>query len=222
MGSAIIEGFFGVSLTGQGLTLQPRLGLNDGYIRVYQATTDRYAAYTYDWDQNTVKLNYGTNAAGAINIKVLRLRSEQINKVLIDGAAVEFETEMVGQDTYTVFTAPTGQHQVEITKGQPLVKVVAVTPEPTPYPAPNLNYLVPARSNAPNFITPAPAATGQANPSQPNPPSQAEISPAKRLVAHYAFTSRLAFMQFVSVALIILTCLGLLVLVAIRRLTGLA
>ena len=48
MGSAIIEGFFGVELNGQGLTLQPRLGLNDGFIRVYQAATDRYAAASGD------------------------------------------------------------------------------------------------------------------------------------------------------------------------------
>jgi hypothetical protein len=222
MGSAIIEGFFGVSLTGQGLTLQPRLGLNDGYIRVYQAATDRYVAYTYDWDQNTVKFNYGTNAAGAINLKVLRLRSEHIASVLIDGSPIEFETETVGQDIYTVFMAPTGQHQIEIIKGQPLAQVAATTPEPNPYPAPNLNYLAPISNNAPNFITPAPTTASQADVSEDKLSSQEEESPAKRRLARYIFEDRMAFVQFVSVALIVLTCLGLLVLVAIRRLAGLA
>jgi hypothetical protein len=116
MGSAIIKGFFGVSLTGQGLTIQPRLGLNDGYIRVYQATTDRYAAYSYDWGQQVTRLDYGTNATGAVQLKILKLRSEQISQIAINGDPVQFATETVGQDTYLVFEAPSGQHQVEIFK----------------------------------------------------------------------------------------------------------
>ncbi|HXV96876.1 MAG TPA: trehalase family glycosidase, partial [Anaerolineae bacterium] len=132
MGSAIIEGFFGVELNGQGLTLQPRLGLNDGFIRVYQAATDRYAAYSYDWDQNITRIDYGTNAADPVQMKVLKLRSEQVRAVTIDGQPVEFETETIGHDTYTVFTAPSGQHSLEIAKGQPLVQPAAVEVEAGP------------------------------------------------------------------------------------------
>jgi len=224
MGSAIIEGFFGVSLTGQGLQLQPRLGLNDGYIRVYQAATDRYAAYSYDWDQDVSKLDYGTNAGGAVIVKVLRLRSEQVTEVKIDGAAVEFETETVGYDTYTVFVAPTGQHKIEIVKGPPLARVVAATSEAVAEPPAEAESIVPTRSAAPNLIAPVPGSV------EPEPSLEAEPSPADDTAdlptsdsrAHRASETRLAVLQFISVALVILTCLALLVLVALRRLAGLA
>lgn len=232
MGSAIIEGFFGVALNGAGVTLQPRLGLNDGYIRVYQAATDRYAAYTYDWDQDRTEFNYGTNAEAPVIVKVLKLRSEHISQVLVDGVSVEFETETLGQDTYTVFSAPTGQHTVEIIKGQPLAKVMASTSEINPYPAPNLKYMV-SRSGAINLAAPAPSITehDEDTSSLPNvaPLSSAQVgsessgeaSPVLS-EARQANQNRLTFLQLVSVFLVILTCLALLVLMALRRLNGLA
>ncbi|HMQ52935.1 MAG TPA: trehalase family glycosidase [Anaerolineae bacterium] len=126
MGSAIIEGFFGVRLDGRGLTLQPRLGLNDAYVRVYQPATDRYVAYTYDWNQTVTELNYGTNAGGVVTMKILKLRSETIGQVTIDGQPVEFSSESTGLDTYTVFNAPSGQHRVELIKGQPAAQAAAL------------------------------------------------------------------------------------------------
>lgn len=141
MGSAIIEGFFGVRLDGRGLTVQPRLGLNDAYVRVYQPATDRYVAYTYDWNQTVTELNYGTNAGGVVTMKILKLRSESIGQVTIDGQPVEFSSESTGLDTYTVFNAPSGQHRVELIKGQPAAQAAALevagqraTP-PTPLPS---------------------------------------------------------------------------------------
>ena len=119
MGSAIIESFFGLQLIGSGLTMHPRLGLNDGYIRIYQPATDRYAAMSYDWNQKVTKIGYGTNAKGLVELKVLKLRSEQINVVNIDDHPIPFTLETIGQDSYIVFTAPTGQHRIDIIKGAP-------------------------------------------------------------------------------------------------------
>ncbi len=148
VGSAIIEGFFGVTLDGGGLILQPRLGLNDAYIRVYQAATDRYAAYSYDWNQKSTLFNYGTNTAGPITIKVLTLPSEHIQQVTIDGHPVEFTPASIAQDLYIIFAAPTGQHQVEIVKGPPptltvttqteLTATISINSTPTPNTAQNL------------------------------------------------------------------------------------
>lgn len=242
MGSAIIEGFFGMELAGNGLTMQPRLGLNDGFIRVYQAATDRYAAYSYDWDQDVIKLDYGTNAQGVVTVKVLKLRSEHIRQVTIDGRPVEFVSETVGHDTYTVFDAPSGQHSIEIVKGHPGVQPAAVEVEVEA----EANQPQPPRTSvAPNFI---PSAT---DPSSPKPDRvtdstsgttpesvedirtepialAAEPSPAgsrdtvQQIETGRANEIRLAFLQFASAALIILTCLALMVLVAIRRLNGLS
>jgi hypothetical protein len=214
MGSAIIEGFFGVSLTGRGLTLVPRLGLNDGHIRVYQAATDRYAAYSYDWDQNVTRLDYGTNATEVVQVKVLKLRSEHIDRVLVDGQPVAFELETLGQDQYLVLTAPAGQHRLEIVKGAPPAKTAVDKPAPAAPPQPSV---------APNLAASPAAAGSPAAPAAapPQPTVDPPPSPTQIIAARNAREARLAVLQFASAGLIVLTCLALMVLVAIRRLAGL-
>ena len=238
MGSAIIEGFFGVDLTGQGLIMQPRLGLNDGFIRVYQAATDRYAAYSYDWDQDVTKLDYGTNAEGAVTVKVLKLRSEHISDVTVDGQAVEYRTETIGHDTYTVLAAPSGQHRIEIIKGSPVAQPAALElssahdvasvsePEPaTPSVAPNL---VPSpetsaiqRQVEAGSLSGAGVIEADDSPPQPAVGASPDSSPAGSIAAQNIRETQLAVIRFVSASLIILICLALMVLVAIRRLHGL-
>lgn len=225
MGSAIIEGFFGLTLAGNGLTIQPRLGLNDGYVRVYQAATDRYAAYTYDWNQTVTRLDYGTNAKGAVTIKVLKLRSEQIGQVTVDGKPVDFETEAIGYDTYTIFDAPTGQHTVEIIKGSspsanaPIEAATSIEVEDkaegssrlarpsTPIVAPNL------RSPAQVLST----AEEQATPTNHDD----QLSATTRTTIERDLESRFPLLQLLSALLGIIICLTLIFLAIVRRLVGL-
>ena len=218
MGSAIIEGLFGVTLTGQGLTLQPRLGLNDGYIRTYQAATDRYAAYSYDWGQDVTNLSYGTNAGGMITVKLLKLRSEQISKVIVDGRPIEYHTETIGNDTYTVFATPSGQHNVEIVKGVP--PVINTAAEPAPEAAIN-----PIQAAAPSIARNAigaPPPTVDEVDSSINEVYSAGLIRNNPLTIRYARESRLALIQFASVILVVLTSLALIGLAVIRRFTGLS
>jgi len=218
MGSAIIEGFFGVELSGQGLTLQPRLGLNDGYIRVYQPATDRYAAYSYDWDDDVIRLNYGTNATGAITIKALKLRSEQIARVTIDGHPVQFETETVGQDTYTVFYGPGGRHNVEIIKEQPLAQVVSTEKtEATDSNAAHPETPEAGPPTAPNSVSP-PKTNADPQPVAPNTPAPGQVVQPAPLKTEGPNDSMLVFIQLISTILVIITCLALVGLIAIRHL----
>jgi hypothetical protein len=213
MGSAIIEGFFGVELTGQGLTLQPRLGLNDGYIRVYQAATDRYAAYTYDWDHNATRLNYGTNAKSPVMIKVLKLRSEQIREITIDGQSVEYQTEIVGNDTYTVIVAPGGQHRVEILKGQPpLALAAADTPSQI---EPALNNSQTAPSPVQNSVSPRQPADVQAlNEIEP----ASSVEPDVVIIARNSKIPWLTIIQVGSAVLVLFTCIAIVGLIIMHRL----
>lgn len=235
MGSAIIEGFFGVELDGNGLILQPRLGLNDGYIRVYQAATDRYAAYSYDWNQNITRIDYGTNAADPVRAKVLKLRSEHINAVTIDGQPVEFKAEIVGHDTYTVFTAPSGQHSIEIAKGQPLVQPAAVEVEVETSPAPVSRTASAPEPTASN-LAPPPTVAQQALESEPAPTDEVAsaatltdnkaqeagpVASASHLAGEKTQQNRHDFFRFIGISLVILTSLLLMVLVALRRVVGL-
>jgi len=213
-----------VELDGRGVILQPRLGLNDGFIRVYQPATDRYAAYSYDWDQDITTLDYGTNTTEPVLVKVLKLRSERVSQVTVDGRPAEFKAETIGRDTYTAFTAPTGQHHIEIIKGQPVIQTAAVavnstpailaspTPVAQPTPTPAL-----AAARVEPATTAVTAGSGQTvDPSPAKPQPIATLS----LAAKNARAGRQAVLQFISAGLIVLMSLLLLVLVALRRVAG--
>lgn len=207
VGSAIIEGLFGIQLNGGGLTLQPRLGLNDGYIRVYQPATDRYAAYSYDWSQNVTRLNYGTNAKGAVLIKILKLQSEQVNAVTVDSHPVAFGLETVGNDTYVAFTAPEGQHTIEIIKGQPVVAEPVAASETE-----QLNASSSGPSLAPNINSPHQMGMEQNLPTGDTPASFA---------TYLADESRQATLRLVGVGTVITISLILVAVIFIRRIVGL-
>jgi hypothetical protein len=231
MGSAIIEGFFGVELTGHGLLLQPRLGLNDGFIRVYQPATDRYAAYSYDWDQDITRLSYGTNAQGSVSIRILKLRSEQLVNVTIDGQPVEYHTETVGHDTYTVIAAPSGQHHLELVKGRPLAQITA--PENSAAASAEeaiaTDFRPPTPNNAPNRVLPPhteinnQAQEGGLDTLAGSSTSPRVIHTPSPIITNTRKNreSWLSFIQIMSTALVVLTCLAVVGLVAIRRTGGL-
>lgn len=204
-GSAIIGGLFGVDLGGHGLALTPRLGLNDGYIRVYQPATDRYAAYSYDWDQNLTRLDYGTNATGAVTVKILKLASEQISGVTLNGASLEFGLETVGQDTYIVITVPAGQHRLEIIKNQP--------PTLADAPLPGNEF----KAGNPGVVR------NQVAPRQPQavatlPPPPGDTPSAAARTAQRAQTE---VVRFAGALLVGITSVGLLLLAVVRRKKGL-
>ncbi|MBN1220470.1 MAG: hypothetical protein JXM69_16205 [Anaerolineae bacterium] len=239
MGSAIIEGLFGVELDGSGLILQPRLGLNDGYIRAYQPATDRYAAYTYDWDQDTVGIDYGTNAGESVTVKVLKLRSEYIREVAVDGRPVEFAMETIGHDTYTVFTAPAGQHNLKIIKGQALAQAAAVEvpadQSATPVAESPAKSIVSNPATAPQEIPLEQESAVQSSSEPPRPTEdvagnsvahvdqeQTSPLPTESVTAANTHEMRQAILRFLSAGLIGLMSLLMLVLVALRRAAGLS
>jgi hypothetical protein len=210
VGSAIIEGFFGAQLAGNGLSLSPRLGLNDGFIRLYQPATDRYGAYSYDWDQDVTRIGYGTNAQGPVYFSVLKLRSEQIQDVTIDGHPVSFEQKQIGHDHFIVFTGPSGQHQINILKGPHLLTTELSSTERIS----NTEGLgsLPAEpagpSSARNVITPHTAPAGDPL-----------LASGPALIAPDTTPSGwLAFLHLISSGLILLTALSLILLVALRHL----
>jgi hypothetical protein len=224
MGSAIIEGFFGITLDQEGLTLHPRLGLNDGFIRVYQPVTDRYAAYRYDWDQTVVKLDYGTNVAGPVAIKVLQLDSQPVVTVTFDGQPVEFSAEIVGNDRYVVLSGPDGQHSVEILKGSsstqpetpPTVTRDALLPPvsrerlPTEVPA-----SLPVATESPNGIGAREGGTTQALAGN----ESLGISPVSALITvifDAGGATHLEIVQSISTWLVVFSSLGLIVLILSR------
>jgi len=234
MGSAIIDGLFGVRLEGRGFTVQPRLGLNDGFIRIYQPATDRYGAYSYDWDQDVTTIQYGTNAPGDVVVKVLKLRSEHIRQVKVDGRLLEFTTETIGNDTYTVLLAPSGEHTVEIIKGQPLAQPAAVEvssesplqnskAEVAPVPTPTQS----------TMFAPEPKPPLAANRPEAAPPSDqvkqaeaAKVEPVplspQAIAARNARENQQALLRLLGIGVMVLITMFLFVLWVLRKIGGLA
>jgi hypothetical protein len=221
VGHAIIEGLFGIQLGGQGLVLQPRLGLNDAFVRVYQPATDRYAAYRYDWDQDVIQIDYGTNATQPVTIKILTSRPEQILGVSLDGQAIAFSIERVGNDAYVALSGPTGQHSLQITKGSPSATPAedkqSLAASVTPDAQPEVASALPARPS----ITETPSITEQGDKSLAQ---QAEGAAAYGIPAanpDLALTegreSDLKLIHYLATGLVVLSALGLIALIAIRR-----
>jgi hypothetical protein len=235
MGSAIIEGFFGIELSRAGLTIQPRLGLNDGFVRVYQPATDLYAAYRYDWDQEVTKMEYGTNAAEPVAIKILELRSQPVLSVTFDGQPAEFTTEELGDDRYVVLWGPSGQHSIELLRGaagQPTATQAAPAVEDheeghaSPDASPIENLMPPATDGTP---AEQPPGANQSSDDLKNGAGDPEIaSLAGSAVAAAspdepqdaatgnAWETQLKLIQLGSTALVVFSALGLIGVIAVR------
>jgi hypothetical protein len=181
-------------------------------------------AYSYDWDQDASQLDYGTNAGGAVTVKLLKLRSENVQGVAIDGQPVEFVNETVGLDTYLAFTAPSGRHTITIHKGQPAQKPAEVLPssetnlvDPAPDPveaAQPISPIEPGQENNASVPASLPAPTEAL--------SEPQATTAETPAARIARENRAALFQCISVLLILFTSLGLIVVALLRRLTALS
>jgi hypothetical protein len=115
VGEAIFAGLYGVNLTRDGLRLEPRLGVHNGDVRVYQSATDRYAAYRYTYASDSITLRYGTNAGGDVQLRVLIPSGKLVQGVRIGATDVAQRRETVGQDVFVVFRGPSGIQTVTIT-----------------------------------------------------------------------------------------------------------
>jgi hypothetical protein len=114
MTEAVIGGLFGVSLDRAGVVLSPRLGNQDGYIRVYQPATDTYAAYDYKMTDQGIVLEYGCNDDRLLTLRVLLPAGASVQGLEFDAGAqtITYDIEVVGHDTTCVMKVPAGLHRV--------------------------------------------------------------------------------------------------------------
>jgi hypothetical protein len=217
VGHAIIEGLFGIQLSGRGLVLQPRLGLKDAFVRVYQPATDRYAAYRYDWDQDVVQIDYGTNVTQPVSIKVLTLRPEQVLGVSLDGRAVAFSIEGVGDDAYVACSAPSGQHSLRIMTGSGSTGRAGDSVSPTASIALDPGSAITRPRPTQPSMPETPSTTGREN--RQAGVASAEVSGAADPgpTVDEAWESDLRLIHYVATGLVVLSSLGLIVLITVRR-----
>ncbi len=113
VGEAVVAGLFGVSIDRNGIELRSRLGDWPGFVRVYQPSTGRYAAYRYTPTSDALYLDYGTDGPAPIRLAVLLPPNRTARDVWLDDGTVEFTVETIGEDSYAVVeNALAGKHRL--------------------------------------------------------------------------------------------------------------
>ncbi|MFQ6110010.1 MAG: hypothetical protein ACE5L7_10715, partial [Candidatus Aminicenantales bacterium] len=78
---ALIQGYFGITLGKEGLTLEPRLGRDSGEIHVDVPAGDLFAAYIYDYDhgEDRIRFAVNSNSQALKTVRLLNLWRETID-----------------------------------------------------------------------------------------------------------------------------------------------
>jgi len=73
LSKAVVEGYFGIKLNKDSLSIDPKLGTDSGKIHIYQPANDIFVAYEYifDSDKNIITLKYNSNFPKVATLKIL-------------------------------------------------------------------------------------------------------------------------------------------------------
>ncbi|HEX2695630.1 MAG TPA: hypothetical protein VHP61_07730, partial [Acidobacteriota bacterium] len=109
---ALVEGYFGVRVSANGLEISPRLGLDNARVHVHIPASGRFIAYDYRVDDKTrkLRLEISCDHEPGPTISILDpwapLRSGRVSdgspdmEVRVNGDKVPFRVERVGRDEY--------------------------------------------------------------------------------------------------------------------------
>jgi len=113
MGKALFEGYFGIKLTSDALSIEPKLGKESGQIHVYQPANDLFVEYDYKFDESEgqLSLSYNSNFPHKGKLRILcslfdlRNRNEELKKtfeVQMDGRDTDFDIETKNSDSFII------------------------------------------------------------------------------------------------------------------------
>jgi hypothetical protein len=113
VGQSVVEGLFGVQIVGREVRLTPRLDDMNGGVRVYEPSTDVYAAYEYQARERGESLQYGSNSPVALSVR-LPVRWRGATQARLDGKAwLPITYERTGEMLVGNIIVPSGQHQID-------------------------------------------------------------------------------------------------------------
>ena len=116
----VIEGLYGVYLTPENPYLAPRLADWSGKITAHQPATKNYLRYSYQPLHNALLLAYDTNHPDySLPLHLLLPAGFVPRYVHLDDAPLEWDTEVIGEDTYLRATLPRGNHQLVVERATP-------------------------------------------------------------------------------------------------------
>lgn len=123
LGKALVEGYFGIRLTGGRLSLEPKLGRDSARIHVYLPTNDRFIAYSYQFDEKAgrLTLEFNSDFSRPGRLRVLNPWMPQENplrkndlEVFLDGKDVNYKLEEMNQDEFISLETDFLHHSLEI------------------------------------------------------------------------------------------------------------
>ncbi len=119
LGQALVEGYFGVRLERDSLSLEPRLGTDNGRVHVDLPACGRFAAYEYECNEagRKLTLRYASDVPGRGEIRILspwplrpeakdgkKVQTPQL-EVKLDGRTVPYRIEAVVEDDFIIIIA---------------------------------------------------------------------------------------------------------------------
>ena len=125
---ALIEGYFGIRLDRDSLSIEPRLGTESGRIHVDLPSCGRFAAYEYEYDApgKRITLRFASNVPGSGEIRILSpwppgavlegagKRRDSGLETTLDGQTVPHRIEAVLEDEYIAVRSDHGAHVLSV------------------------------------------------------------------------------------------------------------
>ncbi|UCE42954.1 MAG: hypothetical protein JSV17_08410 [Candidatus Aminicenantes bacterium] len=124
MGKALFEGYFGIRLKWNDLSIEPKLGKESGQVYFSQPSNGLFVEYDYKFDENTdrITLSINSNFPDKGTLRILSPwifsdnKEDQTNQleVFLDGKLVRHDKELKNQDELILISTDFRQHVVEI------------------------------------------------------------------------------------------------------------
>lgn len=125
MGKALFEGYFGINLGWNHLSIEPKIGKDFAKVQVYQPAAHISLGYEYRLDETTNQLilEYNSNFSQEGKLRILNPWSDMWNRkeelrgkfeVQIDGKDTYFDLETNYSDLFIVIDTDFGNHIVKI------------------------------------------------------------------------------------------------------------
>jgi hypothetical protein len=131
LAGALVEGYFGLSLTAEALTLEPRAGLDRARVHAYLPDSGLFAAYDYDPKPGGRALSFSYNSSfagrGLVRIRLPwpiqtkdSLQSTNGDyEVMLDGRPAPFVQTRVNDDEYISVETDFKNHRLEVRRSAP-------------------------------------------------------------------------------------------------------
>jgi len=129
MGRALFEGYFGIELDWNSLSIAPKCGKDSAQVHIYQPANDIFVAYayTYDEDEGQISLSYNSNSPDRGTIRILLPWTKETSEkkwterdldVRMDDRQTNFGIQTTNDDSYVVLRSDFQNRTVRVLRSR--------------------------------------------------------------------------------------------------------